>query len=515
MKKLMITLFLAMMFVLLATPNAHGASDFRFVNETRERRFVEGIEHIAVKGQLTYNGETKSQHYNYLGVNTQTTDYNIVTVDNYQPFAWGMSNLLVQIDTAKQRFPHLDFVGGVNGDFYDINNTGRANQTHIVNFEVLHRGSTGSSRTAVGFTDDGDMIYGTPSYLGQHINILNEYRELKMRIKVNRINALPQNDLEVAIYHDNFANEIPDGYHKVVVKASDIKTDGSGNRNYSKGVMESRTPEPVTVSERYFVLVGKMFQDENLITDTDTILVQELLGNGFENARFSMGTGVKLVENGNIPYQALDADPYRHPRTAIGQKADGTIFFIIVDGRDVLAGKNGVRYSELAELMKMHGAVVAFNLDGGGSSTMVLRNEESGEYDVLNTLSDGRIRSVSNGLIFAKGDLEPVFVQIPYPDTRTPYDAPTGLYMDESGIFHFLGNDENKHYTLKINGKEMYLTNETIPLLLAPGQYEIEVRVKGNETYSTSAYSETYTYNVHKADVQRILDLMRQMASGS
>jgi len=163
----------------------------------------------------------------------------------------------------------------------------------------------------------------------------------------------------------------------------------------------------------------------------------------------------------------------------------------------------------------MHGAVTAFNLDGGGSSTMLLRNSETGEYEGLNTFSDGHMRSISNGLLFARGDLEPVFVEIPYPDTRTPFEAPTGLFIDSEGVFHFTGNSEHMEYVLKINGREQYLTKETISLLLAPGQHEIQVRVKGNAEYSTSPFSESYTYNVHKNDVKIILDLIRNIAQGN
>ena len=53
------------------------------------------------------------------------------------------------------------------------------------------------------------MVYGTPSFLGQHLNILNEYKELKMRLKIDRINQLPQKDLEIS-----FSIEIPADYIK-------------------------------------------------------------------------------------------------------------------------------------------------------------------------------------------------------------------------------------------------------------------------------------------------------------
>lgn len=520
MKKILITIFVSIILILSFTPNTQAQELFRFEHELSERRYVDGIEHIKRVGTMIYGEEVTSQHYNYLGVNVKTTDYNIIASDNYRPYEWGMSNLAGHIETAKARFPHLDFVGGVNGDFYDINNTGRASNTHIVNFEVIHRGPTGGRR-AVGFTDEGDMVYGTPSFLGQHLNILNEYKELKMRLKIDRINQLPQNDLEIAIFYQNYASEIPADYHKVIINASDLKSDASGNINYSKGVLDSKTTDAHTMEEKTFVLVGKAFQDDNLITSSDTILVQELLGNGFENVRNAIGTGQLLVKDGVVQHAAFKSLPsqnmahYRHPRTAIGQKADGTVFFIVVDGRDALSGKYGVKYSELGELMKMHGAVTAFNLDGGGSSTMLLRNSETGEYEGLNTFSDGHMRSISNGLLFARGDLEPVFVEIPYPDTRTPFEAPTGLFVDSEGVFHFTGNSEHMEYVLKINGREQYLTKETISLLLAPGQHEIQVRVKGNAEYSTSPFSESYTYNVHKNDVKIILDLIRNIAQGN
>ncbi len=519
MKKLFITIFVSIMLLLSLTPNTYSANDFRFDILTHERRYVHGLEHIRRTGLLTWNEEQKEQHYNYLGVNLKTTDYNVIASDNYRPFEWGMSNLRVHIATAQQRFPQLEITAGVNGDFYDINNTGRSTHTHIVDYEVKHRGVGASiHRSVIGFTTDGDMVHGNPSFLGQHLNILNEFRELKKRIKIDRINQLPQNDLEVAIFHTSFEDEIPEDYIKVVVKASDIKTDANGNANYSKGQLDYKTTEAVTVEEKSFILVGKMFQDEDLIQPTDTLLVQELLGNGFENVRHAIGAGAPLVLNGVVQHDYFQSLPsnnmahFRHPRTAVGEKEDGTIFFIVVDGRDIIAGKNGVKYGELGELMKLHGAVNAFNLDGGGSSTMLLRNDETGEYDGLNTFSDGTIRSISNGLLFARGNLEPTFYEIPYPDTRASYEAPTGLYVDGEGVFHFTGNNENMQYILKINGRETYVTKESIPLILAAGTHEIQVRVKGNPNYATSPFSDTFTYNVHNDDVRAILDLFRNIA---
>jgi hypothetical protein len=61
----------------------------------------------------------------------------------------------------------------------------------------------------------------------------------------------------------------------------------------------------------------------------------------------------------------------RHPRTAVGARADGTLLFVTVDGRRPEKSV-GMSLPELTDLMLELGAVSAINLDGGGSTTMVI-----------------------------------------------------------------------------------------------------------------------------------------------
>jgi len=83
----------------------------------------------------------------------------------------------------------------------------------------------------------------------------------------------------------------------------------------------------------------------------------------------------------------------RHPRTAVGLRADGTWLLVVVDGRQ--AGKSlGMTIAELAGLMESLGCVDALNLDGGGSSTMYL------EGRTVNSPSDGQERPVSDAILF-------------------------------------------------------------------------------------------------------------------
>lgn len=86
----------------------------------------------------------------------------------------------------------------------------------------------------------------------------------------------------------------------------------------------------------------------------------------------------------------------RHPRTAIGFSADSSkIFFVTVDGRQSFSA--GIDLYELADFMIAIGVDYAVNLDGGGSTTMVVRG------DIVNSPSDGAERSVSNSFIVVSG----------------------------------------------------------------------------------------------------------------
>ena len=106
------------------------------------------------------------------------------------------------------------------------------------------------------------------------------------------------------------------------------------------------------------------------------------------------GGGANILRNGEF---SKEMDIARHPRTVIGQKADGTIIMAVGDGRQPSKGMYGFDGAELSAMMRHYGAVEAYNLDGGGSSTMVIR--QGNEFVVLNSPSDGRERSDGNCIL--------------------------------------------------------------------------------------------------------------------
>ncbi|SFB27152.1 Calcineurin-like phosphoesterase [Amycolatopsis marina] len=111
----------------------------------------------------------------------------------------------------------------------------------------------------------------------------------------------------------------------------------------------------------------------------------------------SVGGNRVLLRDGEI--QQVD-NVATHPRTAVGFSADGTkMWLATIDGRQ--ADSRGMTELELAQHMKSLGADDALNLDGGGSSTLLAREQGERATSVHNSPSDGGERLVPNGLGFA------------------------------------------------------------------------------------------------------------------
>lgn len=105
--------------------------------------------------------------------------------------------------------------------------------------------------------------------------------------------------------------------------------------------------------------------------------------------------GPALVKDGQVTVSSSDEvgrAMTSNPRTAIGQISEGHYLLVVSDGRT--KESTGLSLRQLAELMQSLGAQIAYNLDGGGSSTMVFQGRV-----VNNPTTNGRSireRSVSD-----------------------------------------------------------------------------------------------------------------------
>ena len=104
--------------------------------------------------------------------------------------------------------------------------------------------------------------------------------------------------------------------------------------------------------------------DDKYILHTGKMSIQQIKD---ANIQYGVCFGPTLVSNG----EANDPDVLAsglNPRTAIGQREDGAVLLLVIDGRQVNSA--GATYQDLADIMLRYGAVNACNLDGGSSTLM-------------------------------------------------------------------------------------------------------------------------------------------------
>jgi hypothetical protein len=117
---------------------------------------------------------------------------------------------------------------------------------------------------------------------------------------------------------------------------------------------------------------------------------------GLPGVMDSVGGTPVLVNEGAVIDQCEGYVCQRHPRTGVGVTANGKVLLVTVDGRSSISV--GMTVIQFARLMKRIGAVNAVNMDGGGSTTMVLKGR------LVNHPSDsGGQRAVSSAVIVLKG----------------------------------------------------------------------------------------------------------------
>lgn len=143
-----------------------------------------------------------------------------------------------------------------------------------------------------------------------------------------------------------------------------------------------------------------------------------------ENAVSTVGG--RLV-SGGVPNTAFEAGSA--PRTAVGIKADGNIIFYTLDGRQT-GHSYGAQLKTLAERMIELGCTDAINLDGGGSTTISAFFPGKDASMVVNSPSDGYLRSVAN-FIFLK-------------DNRGRTNIPWIVNLKDSGNRNYLSGMSTK-----------------------------------------------------------------------
>ena len=108
------------------------------------------------------------------------------------------------------------------------------------------------------------------------------------------------------------------------------------------------------------------------------------------------GAGLMLVWDGKKVDNSNGPDKDREPRTALGYTSDYFFYFLCVDGRNPGVSE-GMTMDDMGSIFEALKCSRAVNVDGGGSSQLLIRNPETGAFQIRNNPSDGAERPVIDG----------------------------------------------------------------------------------------------------------------------
>lgn len=108
--------------------------------------------------------------------------------------------------------------------------------------------------------------------------------------------------------------------------------------------------------------------------------------------------GPFLIVNGEVSKVVGNGGYGIHPRSAIGQREDGIVLFLVIDGRRITS--MGADMDDLISIMQRYGAINAANLDGGNSSALV----ENGKIinNPIDWYNQNQTRPIPNGFILVE-----------------------------------------------------------------------------------------------------------------
>lgn len=328
---------------------------------------------------------------------------------------WTLSTVRAMAKDFEQKNPGKKVIAAINADFFDINSNKLFPKTPSGAHASMGENYKTLTGAAVGFTNDGteESLIGNVALkraTKMTLSVYDENDNIVKEFSIDKINTTPAAN-EISIYYAKWALEA--GWAKQRIKSvavenaiivkngeyalpvTNVNVDGGGstaNDFYGKGVITKIGDD--TLSTGDFAIVSNNTEVTEALKVGVKIRAQWNFTGEFENVENIVGVGQTILYNG----EKQGDDTARHPRTMIGVREDGTIIMTVVDGRQQAKQFFGASQAEMAAILKHYGCVEGYNLDGGGSSTMLILNDD-GDLEVMNSPSDGSERSDSNCIL--------------------------------------------------------------------------------------------------------------------
>ena len=297
-------------------------------------------------------------------------------------------------------------VAGINGDFYNVS-TGLP--IGMVVTEGLLR-SSDAGYYAIGFRADGSAILGKP---GVKVSVNLGYAvddgfggSTELIRPVAAVNKARTNS-GLYLYTYDFNAKHTTGTTEPGVNVVCTVEQGSLAIGSTVTLRVDRVEETtVTDLEPDQIVLSANLQADSYYTTAlqnvpqgSELTLTVSANDGWEDVEYAIGALYCLAENGAVvPNLAAGSNP----RTAMGQKADGTLVFYTIDGRKT-GHSIGASLSQVGERLLELGCQTVLCLDGGGSTNLAVTTPDSTTASIINRPSESN-RKVTNQIFLVASD---------------------------------------------------------------------------------------------------------------
>ena len=359
---------------------------------------------------------------------------------------------LERVTAMQKRLTPTATMVGINADFY----AGSGRPSGVLIRDGVVDSPPFGDRSSLGIAPEGGLDVRRVEFFGT-------WRGLGQRRTLNDVNQVPGAN-GVSLFTQSYGATTPAqaGMTEVVLNPLPPATP---NTDLSGPVLEVRSGGGTPIPAGGAVLAARGTAGQRLAEEAPvgtSIALRLIFRPEWTGISQAIGGGPVLVRDGGPVFRANEAFTSsqlapRHPRTAVGQLADGRVVLVVVDGRR--SGYSvGMTNFELAQTLVRLGAVTASGFDGGGSSTLAF------DGTLLNRPSDPTERAVSTSLqLMYYGAFAPAVL---------PVISPNGDGVDETQrpLTYKLVQQSNVTATLTAPDGSVAFT-ETGPK--APGTYPV------------------------------------------
>lgn len=556
--------------------------------------------HFLDLGNTMKSGALYSQQVNVL-TQKQTADSKVVTWAIGEQTDFTRRTIIGIAQDYEKNHPDWVVVGGINADQYATGfgeNLGASGTDYYYPqpyYPMICDGegwfaigplANGSSDVA-GFLQDGskDPIFngkakanntGSIKFAGLFLSIYDEEGNKTHEYKVDNYNTVPK-DSETTIYSSYYQK---DETSSQVFPTMDIngnlfviedaeraypsnsvtyryKGDNAADAFFGKGIITSQATA-ATIGKGQFAIDTRNTEVQAALAVGKKVVVQYKYEGVLSNVESAIGFHTIQRMDGKDVIDGDTTAAYntkQYPRSLFGRKSNGDISLIIIDGVFANSGSYGTSTDETNAVLKYYGLVEAYQMDGGGSATAMIRNAD-GQLVVKNKPADGSARSVFSALLFVERKNPEVSVETEITENTISFSATLGNtygkevadivlvcnskeYIMEDGKYTVTGLRQGREYNYQIfvqdsagnrwatDAKGVMGTLKSVPILEAcsfnnnvytltfndPNSTISDVylevgagkyRPEGN-TIQVAEYDEravlVYTYNIGRGDV--------------